>query len=158
MSCDKSWMFLTDFLQYSDDNHFYPELVDHVYLLFYHERVLNQMLFLCLSRWQVVSVLHYINTNTLFPITEVECWSNIAVLGKISHSPLQMFFDLVCWYCVEGVCIGIHDRYGSVAFWWWQLWLWYWGNTVLIGWIRKCSFLPAVYSGRICAGWVLFLV
>lgn len=48
---------------------------------------LCQMLFLCLSRWQVVSVLHYI--NTLFPVTEVECWSNTAVLGKISHSPLQ---------------------------------------------------------------------
>ena len=48
---------------------------------------LCQVLFLCLSRWQVVSVLHYI--NTLFPVTEVECWFNTAVLGKISHSPLQ---------------------------------------------------------------------
>ena len=38
--------------------------------------------------------------------------------------PLQMFLNLVCWYCVEGVGIGIHDRYGSVAFWWCQVWLW----------------------------------
>ena len=139
MSCDESWIFLMDVLQYNDDNPFYPELVDHVYLLFYHERVLNQMLFLCLSRWQVVSVLHYI--NTFFPITEVECWSNTAILGKILHSPFQMFLDLVCWYCAEGVCIIILDKYGSVAFWWCQVWLWYWGDIVLIGWVRKCSLL-----------------
>lgn len=103
-----------------------------------------------LSKWQVVSVLHYI--NTFFPITEVECWSNTAILGKILHSPFQMFLDLVCWYCAEGVCITILDKYGSVAFWWCQVWLWYWGDIVLIGWVRKCSLLPAVYSGRICEG------
>ena len=153
-------MFLGDVLQHNDNDPYYPELVSRIYWFSYYLSQmgleLNQMLFLCLLRWQVVSVLHYI--NTFFPITEVECWSNTAILGKILHSPFQMFLDLVCWYCAEGVCLTILDRYGSVAFWWCQVWLWYWGDIVLIGWVRKCSLLPPIYSGRICEGLVLFLL
>ena len=116
--CDESWMFLGDVLQHRHDDPFYPDMVDNVYwfsyLLICHEWVFNCVkcfFFLCLSRWQVVSVLHCI--NTLFSKTEGECWSNTAILGKILHSPLQN----VCRF-------GLHIRgWGCMHCYFWQIWV-----------------------------------
>ena len=161
MWCDESWMFLRDVLHTATTTPSIPRwltvFIDLVIYLF----VLN-------GSWTVSNafslsvkmaggfVLHYI--NTLFPVTEVECWSNTAVLGKISHSPLQNVprfgLQILCWGCMH--CYSW--KIWVCSFLLMAIWLWYWGNTVLIGWIRKCSLLPPVYSGTICEGWVLFLL
>lgn len=161
MWCDESWMFLTDVLHTATTTPSIPRWLTMFIDLVIYLSVLN-------GSWTVSNAfsLSVKMAGGFRPsLHQYAVSRNWSCVGPILQSwersrtaLCKMFLDLVCRCCVEGVCIAIHDRYGSVAFWWWQVWLWYWGNTVLIGWIRKCFLLPPVYSGTICEGWVLFLL
>lgn len=58
----------------------------------------------------------------------------------IVYNRFNTLLDSVHLYFVEKCCIYIHKRYWSVIFFAYDVlvWLWYYSNSDLIEWVRKC--------------------